>query len=142
MEFWYAEALEEEFRIVAICNHEAFESGSAEYRRFFNVCTAYIEKDIPPGQGYMSGPVMSSGHSMIVSVFAEACVRKMHETDPQLDDPDFIDKLYNGQEILRAGQTVPKPAKPTLEWHFRDPVLGILDRKFKFLFQVLPYFSR
>jgi hypothetical protein len=138
----FAEVLEDEFRIVAISNHEAFEPGSDEYRRFFSVCAAYIEKDVPPGQGYMSEPVMSSGHSMIVTMFAEACVRKMHATDPQLDDPDFVDKLYDGQEIVRAGQTVPKPAKPSLEWHFQDLVLGILDRKSKVFFQALPFFSR
>jgi hypothetical protein len=43
----FAEVLDKEFRIVAISDHRAFESGSAEQLRFFGICRSYMAKDIP-----------------------------------------------------------------------------------------------
>jgi hypothetical protein len=64
-----ADVLDKEFRIIAISDHGAFEQGSAEQLRFFGICSAYVAKDVPPGQAFMANPVMSSGHLMLVTNF-------------------------------------------------------------------------
>jgi hypothetical protein len=138
----FAEVLEAEFRIVAISGHGAFAHGSSEQLRFFGICRAYIARDVPPGQSFMANPVMSSGHSMIVTMFAYECADQMETLDPQLDDRAFIDRLYGDQPILRDGQPVARPPNPSLTWHFEDLKFGILDRRTKVFFCIYPFFDR
>ena len=78
----FAEVLDKEFRIVAISDHRAFARGSPEQLRFFNICSAYVAKDVPPGQAFMANPVISSGHSMIVTLFADHCEAQIERLDP------------------------------------------------------------
>jgi len=138
----FAEVLEKEFRIVAIADHSAFEPGSTRQLDFFRICLSYMAKDVPPGQGFMSNPVMTSGHSMLVTIFADKCEDEMLRLDPLLDDPAFIDKLYNGQPILRDGKPVARPANSSIAWYFEDLRFGILDRKTKVFFCIFPFFAR
>ena len=121
----FAEVLEEEFRIVAISNHEAFKPGK-EQQRFFQICWSYMAKDVPPGQAFTPNPVVASGHSMLVTLFAVKCEHKMARLDPLLDDPEFINK---GQTILRDRQPIARPENPSMAWHFDDLRFGILDRR-------------
>jgi hypothetical protein len=90
----------------------------------------------------MLNPVMSSGHSMTMTMFSDRCEDQMAHVDPKLDDPDFVDKLYNDQPIERDGQTVQRPAKPSFKWHFEDMRFGILDKKTHVFFCIFPFFSR
>jgi hypothetical protein len=53
-----------------------------------------------------------------------------------------VDQLYSQRPILRDGQTVGRPAKPSLGWHFNDLAFGILDRKTMVFFNLFPYFAR
>ena len=138
----FAEVLGKEFRIVAMSDHGAFEQGSPEQLRFFGICYAYVAKDVPPGQAFMANPVMSSGHSMITTVFADRCEDQIETLDPQLDDPAFIDKLYNEQPIVRDGKPIRRPSKPALGWYFDDLKFGILDRSTKVFFCIYPFFDR
>jgi hypothetical protein len=138
----FAEVLEKEFRVVALSDHRAFEQGSPEQLRFFNVCHAYMAKDIPAGQGFMMNPVMTSGHSLVVTMFSNQCEAEMDRTDLLLDDPEFIDKLYNDQPIIRAGKPVHKPGKPQFAWHFNDLEFGILDKTSMVFFCKFPFFAR
>lgn len=138
----FAEVLDKEFKIVAISDHRAFERGSSEQLRFFDVCSTYVAKDVPSGQAFMANPVMSSGHSMVVTLFADHCEAQIEQLDPQLDDPAFIDKLYNDQPILRDGKPVTRPSNPSLAWHFDDLKFGILDRRTRVFFCIYPFFDR
>jgi hypothetical protein len=131
----FAEVLDKEFRIVAISDHQAFQRGSPEQLRFFHICHAYMAKDVPPGQGFMPNPVMSSGHSMLVTMFGVKCDDEMKRLDPLLEDPEFIDKLYQGQSVVR-------PAKPALAWHFEDLMFGVLERQTTVFFCIFPFFAR
>ena len=99
----FAEVLEKEFRIVAISDHRAFDHGSPEQLRFFRICTAYVAKDIPPGQAFMANPVLTSGHSLIVTLYGNHCEDQIERLDPKLDNSTFIDRLYDDQPILRDG---------------------------------------
>jgi len=138
----FAEVLDKEFRIVAISDHRAFDQGSPEQLRFFRICTAYVAKDIPPGQAFMANPVLSSGHSLIVTMFADHCEDKIETLDPQLDYPAFIDRLYGDQPILRDGKLIARPSKPSLVWYFNDLQFGILDRRTNVFFCIFPFFAR
>jgi hypothetical protein len=138
----FAEVLETEFRVVAISDHRAFVLGSPEQQRFFRICTAYMAKDVPPGQGFMANPVMASGHSMLVTLFADKCDDEMRRLDPLLDDPAFIDKLYQDQPIMRDGQPVTRPEQPLMSWYFDDLKFGILDKGTMVFFCIFPFFSR
>jgi hypothetical protein len=138
----FAEVLEKEFRIVAIADHRAFGRGSAQQLEFFRICMSYMAKDVPPGQGFMPNPVMTSGHSMVVVVFAAKCQDEVQRLDPLLDDPAFIDKLYNDQPILRDGKPVARPANPSMAWYFEDLRFGILDTRTMVFFCIFPFFAR
>jgi hypothetical protein len=138
----FAEVLDKEFRIIAIADHHVFTLGSAEQFRFSGICHAYIAKAFSPGTAFMLNPVTSSGHSVIVSMFAVKCEDEINRLDPLLDDPAFIDSLYNGQPILRDGLIVARPANPSLAWHFDDLEFGILDKQTMVFFSIFPFFAR
>lgn len=59
----------------------------------------------------MANPVMSSGHSMSVTRFADRCEGQIERLDPLLDDPDFIGELFQEARILTDGKHLTKPAK-------------------------------
>jgi hypothetical protein len=138
----FAEVLEKEFRIVALSDHDVFDHGSAQQLHFFRICHSYMAKDVPPAQAFMANPVMASGHSMLVTLFADKCEDKMLRLDSLLDEPAFIDKLYHDQPILRDGQPVARPAKPSMAWHFADLRFGILDCQTMVFFCIFPFFAR
>jgi hypothetical protein len=138
----FTEVLEREFRVVALSDHRAFVPGSPEQLRFFGICNAYMAKDIPPGQGFMMNPVMGSGHSMLATLFSDRCEDEMRRLDLLLDDPEFINKLYNDQPIVRGEEPVLKPAEPALAWHFEDLQFGILDKRSMVFFCRFPFFAR
>lgn len=138
----FAEVLDKEFRIIAIADHQAFKLGSPEQLRFSEICHSYIAKDFSPGTAFMSNPVMSSGHSMLISIFARKCEDEINRLDPLLDDPEFIGRLYGGQPILRDGLTVAKPTNTSLAWYFDDLEFGILDKQTRVFFSIFPFFAR
>jgi hypothetical protein len=138
----FAEVLDKEFRIIAIADHRVFTLGSTEQLRFSGICHSYIAKDFSPGTAFMLNPVMLSGHSLLVSMFARKCEDEINRLDPLLDDPAFIDRLYNGQPILRDGLIVARPTNPSLAWHFDDLEFGILDKQTMVFFRILPFFAR
>ncbi|WFU04498.1 hypothetical protein QA648_27335 (plasmid) [Rhizobium sp. CB3171] len=138
----FAEVLEAEFRIVAISDHGAFVQGSPEQQRFFSISRSYVEKDMAPDSFYMMNPVMSSGHSMVVTMFGLQCEKEIERLDPLLDDAEFVDSLYNGQPIFRGDTQIFRPRNPKFSWHFDNLKLGILDRKTKVFFCIFPFFDR
>jgi len=58
-------------------------------------------------------------------MFAAKCEDQIARLDPLLDDPAFVDRLYNDQPILRDGQPVRRPLKPFLAWYFDDLKFGV-----------------
>jgi hypothetical protein len=125
----FANVSDSEFNIFAVSDHDAFSTGSSEWRRLFRVSNLYIQSQIPQGAFYMQNPVMSSGHRLVMVLFSNACEARMLQLDPKLDDPTFVDQLYNGQPIERDGKPVQRPKKPHFRWSFNDMDFGILDSK-------------
>jgi hypothetical protein len=138
----FAEVLDREFRIVAISDHRVFKPGSPEQRRFFRLCGLYTAKAVPAGQAFMANPVMASGHSLLVTQFANNCEAEIGRLDPLLDDPAFVDRLYHGQPILRDGPPVARPMNPSPIWYFDDLRFGILDKRTMVFFCIFPFFAR
>lgn len=138
----FAEVLDREFRIVAISDHQVFQPGSTERLQFFEICRSYMAKDIRPGQAFMANPVMSSGHSLAVTLFGDRCEDEIDRIDPLLEDAEFIDNLYKDHTILRNAELITRPTKPSLKWHFEDLQFGILDSSTKVFFCLFPFFAR
>ena len=138
----FAEVLPDEFRVVAISDHRAFEHESEERKRFFRICMAYMAKDIPPGEGFMPNPVMSSGHSVLVWAFARKCCDEIKRLDPSLDDPPFIDGLYSQLKPANGVPSIARPASPDMAWYFNDLTFGMLDKATMAFFCLFPYFQR
>jgi hypothetical protein len=138
----FAEVLPDEFRVVAISDHRAFEHESEERKRFFCICMAYMAKDILPGEGFMPNPVMSSGHSVLVWAFARKCCDEIQRLDPSLDDPAFIDGLYGQLKLVNGVPPIARPASPNMAWYFNDLTFGILDKATMAFFCLFPYFQK
>ncbi len=134
----FAEVLENEFRVVAISNHGAFKSGTEEQIRFLEICNSYIAKDIPAGQGFLANPVMSSGHSLTATRFSDACTNAMEQLDPMLDDPIYVEKLYNDNHVHRNSAII---KKPSLAWSFQDLRFGIFDKSTQVFFCIYQHFG-
>ena len=130
----FAEVTETTFTVIALTDHDAFNPMSPEGRRFHDICHSYIQKDMAPGTGYMMNPVMSSGHSLLLTIFSNECDAKMKQFDPLLDDPDFIEKIY-------ADLLVERPKKPKFSWYFDDLKFGLLETKARVFFSIYPFFS-
>jgi hypothetical protein len=138
----FAEVLEKEFRIVALSNHQAFERGSTEQQRFFQISRRYMARDIPPGQAFMANPVMASGHRLDVMLFGRACEDQIERTDPLLDDAPYIDQLYACQEPMSGRQLHARPPTPLLAWHFEDLMFGVIEKHTRLFFSFFPFFAR
>lgn len=131
----FADVSDTEFRIIAISDHDAFDIGSKEWKRLFGISNRYIQSQLPVETvGFMAYPTMSSGHSMHLFLFARHCDDLMTQIDACLDDPDYINDLYNNIEP-REGQVIAIPKKPKFKWHFNDNNFGIYETKNGVFFQ-------
>jgi hypothetical protein len=138
----FAEVTEAEFTVIAIGDHHVFTAGSPERIRFFETSLAYITRNVPPGQAGMLTPVTASGDSMELMLFARACESQIECLDEKLDDPQFIDRLWNDQPIARERQEISKPARLSFKWHFEDLRFGFLERRTLVFFCIYPFYAR
>ena len=116
----FAEVSREKFKVIAIFNHEVFALGSAERARLIALHDWIVSRWLPPGTAVMSGPIMTSGHSMHVVAYADRCTRLIREVDSQLDDPASIEKLYENAKFEL-------PQKPKFKWIFLHLDLAIYE---------------
>jgi hypothetical protein len=136
----FADVSDTEFNIFAVSDHDAFKSGSPEWIRLFKASNRYIQSRIPAGAVYIQNAVMASGHRASIVLFSDACDLRMLQLDPMLDDPTFVNQLYNAQLIERDGKPVQRPKRPNLKWAFNDDLnFGILDSKAGIFFTVYHY---
>jgi hypothetical protein len=69
----FPEVQEKEFRIVAISDHDVFDARIDAATPLLANLSLYMANDVPPSQAFMANPVMASGHSMLVTLFAGKC---------------------------------------------------------------------
>ena len=124
-----AEVTRDRFVAVSLTTHGVFDMGSDERRRINRICEAHSASMIEPGTAYMRPPIMSSGHTMQVVFYADACLRQMTALDVQLDDRDFQRRLY-------ADADMNPPAKPKLRWHFLGLDFGLMDAASNVFFSI------
>lgn len=77
----FAEVTSDDFIVVALSDHRAFRTGSPENLHFHQICQSYIGRNVQPGHGYMVNPVLSSGHSLTVSLFSLKCEDEMERLE-------------------------------------------------------------
>jgi hypothetical protein len=128
----FAEVLEKEVRIAALPDHRAFETGTPEHMRFFEICRAYIAKDIHAGQALMARPVMASGHAADVVLFSDRCEMEIDWLDPSLDAHKLVASLYDKHPVDNDGTRSPgriTPCSPGISMTCSSGYWGI-TRKF------------
>jgi len=138
----FADVLENEFRVIALSSHKAFDRGDPEHMRLFRIAHGYVGRDVLPGQGFMTNPVMASGHALNVVGFSDHCDDRMRAIDPLLDDLGYVATLYADGKPALNGEPIPMPKRPKLKWCFHDLEFGILDETTGVFFCVSPYFKR
>ncbi|MCP1239219.1 MULTISPECIES: hypothetical protein [Acetobacter] len=129
----FAEVFEKEFRIIAIADHKAFMIDTKEHKKFSSICYSYLSSQ--SSQGFLTNPIMSSGHSYMISMYAKQCQKYIENKDAHLDENGFIDRLFKGHPVQ-------KPSKPDLRWYFNDLNLGILEYRSRSFFCAHSYFNR
>ena len=118
----FAEVSRENFKVVAVFNHDVFLEGSAERRRLYLVHNEIVFRGLPPGAGVMATAVASSGHALQIVIYAMACERWIRFVDPQLDDRAYVENLY------ALSNLAPAPKTPKFEWTFLHLDLALYDR--------------
>ena len=138
----FADVTPDEFRVVALSSHKAFDRADPEHMRLFSIAHGYVGREVPPGQGFMTNPVMMSGHALNVVGFADFCDDRVNAIDALLDDMDYIAKLYADPVPERDGAPIAMPRAPRLKWQFHDLQFGILDETTGVFFCISPFFMR
>lgn len=138
----FAEVLEKEFRIAALPDYGAFEIETTEHMRFFEICRAYIAKDMPAGQALRARPVMASGHAADVVVFSDRCEMEIDRLDPSFDEYEFVASLYDKHPVDNDGNAFSWPDNPVLSWHFDDMQFRLLGNNTRVVFCIFPYYAR
>ena len=127
-----ADITDTDFTVIAITNHDVFLNSSVEREKFYELSTAYIQRDMVPGAVYMRSPIMSSGHSASISFYAMYCTRIINEVDPKLDDKEYIRSFYKNTDRQM-------PTKPSFMWGFIEMNLGVFETKSNMFFRITTY---
>jgi hypothetical protein len=119
-ELIFAQVGRDEFKVIAIFDHDVFNDDSHERRRLKALHDSIVFRELPPGAWVMSAPVMSSGHAMHVVMYAQSCARIIDFVDPQLDHRAYVENMYVTSKVAR-------PAKSKFKWIFLHLDLAVYD---------------
>jgi hypothetical protein len=125
-EVLFAYVTRDTFTVIGIFDHSVFVPTQAgakmtdERARLWAAFDQHRMRDMPPGSVVMNPPISTSGHSVFLTFRAMKYARLICDTDPQLNDPTFVQDLY--QKIY-----LPVPKKLKLGWHLQYLDLGLLD---------------
>jgi hypothetical protein len=133
----FAHVTRDTFTVVGIFDHRVFEPTDParpmtdERDRLWQVFHERTMRGAPPGAVIVQSAITTSGHPSQLVHAASMYARKVAGTDPQLDDPNYVQSLYQA-----AG--IPAPANPKLRWQMYFLDLGIMDEKTKAFFCLQP----
>ncbi len=116
----FAQVCRDEFLLVGLFDHSVFERESRERTRLYDIDQYWSMKGVEPGSVVINNPIMTSAHSMHHVNYAMHCGRILREIDPQLDDPAFVQSIFD-----EAG--VAEPEHPKFEWCFHHLDLGVQE---------------
>lgn len=117
----FAQVTRDEFKVIAIFDHEVFNHDSAERMQLSQLHDRVALRGVAPGQVVVGAPITTSGHALHVVHYADRCVQLMQAIEPQLDDRAYVEKLF-------ADGKIEMPSKPKLKWTFFHLDLAIYDR--------------
>jgi hypothetical protein len=125
----FAAVSRSDFSVVGIYDHQVFEDPSptmtAERARLWQTYEDLQTAGQVPGQASMGGlggiGTSMSGHPTIIVRVAQEYCRVIRQVDAQLEDVQFLAKLY-------AGAGLSTPSKPKLTWTLNYLDLGLLDK--------------
>ena len=107
----FAKVTDDDFTIVSLCDHEAFDRKTPEFEKFYAVCKTYTERNMSSSTLYMTNPVTVSGHSSDLTDHALYCLKKIRQIGDKIDDEAFVRDLFESHELR-------PPKKLKLKWHF------------------------
>jgi hypothetical protein len=123
----FAHVTRDTFTVIGIFDHTVFKVSdpakpmTAERSRLWELFEERATRGAP-GEIVVLSMNPQSGHRIDCVNFAKKYARAIRETDPKLNDPVFVRRLYQ-----QAGLSV--PAKPKLRWHLQYLDLGVLDKE-------------
>ena len=132
----FARVTRDNFTVKGIFDHEVFDDPSAgaamtaERERLWNGFLERATRNAPPGTTVVPAVISLAGHPFSFFAYARRCAKRISETDPKLDDPNFVQGLYE-----QAGIDMPK--KPKLIWHMKGLDLVLFDEKSPAFFGLL-----
>ncbi|MGD0024831.1 MAG: hypothetical protein ABSC37_09430 [Xanthobacteraceae bacterium] len=129
----FAHVTRDTFTVVGIFDHTVFESAktrlsrsnaglTAERNRLWKIFEKRATRGAIPGSVVVSSMIALSGHSMHFGNLSMNYARAIADTDPKLDDPKYVQGLYQ-----QTG--VPIPSKSKIRWHLNVLDLGLLDKE-------------
>lgn len=122
----FARVSREDFTAIGIFNHSVFEPTgeemSAERKRLWEIFDEHTIRGIPTGSVVIPSLIATSGHPIYVVRTAQEYSRIIHELDPKLDDPIFVNELF-------IGTNANVPNKVKLEWVLNFSDLGIHEKE-------------
>lgn len=125
----FAKVGRDTFKVIAIFDHDVFESESTERSRLRTVHSDIISRTLPPGSVFLASDITTSGHNGRVVRYALQCVRYIQTVDPQIDDSEHVKDWFS-----RVGLT--PPMRPNFEWMFHHLDLGFFEKITKTVFWV------
>jgi hypothetical protein len=126
-ELVFAKVTRDKFIVVSIFDHSVFDmaqtaSGNMtpERERLWCVFQEHSSRGLAPGAVYIPYMITTSGHALQLVHAAGDYARIVKAIDPQLDDDEFVRKMYE-----QAGISPPK--KLRLKWLMNHLDLGLHD---------------
>lgn len=123
----FADVSRDTFTVLAILDHSVFEqpkepleSMAKDREVLWSIFNEHATKEAMPGSLIVPSIIATSGHSFNTVMSAQEYVRVIRTIDPKLDDPEFVQSLYEGSGL--DAKDIKK-----LNWHFRHLDLGVLD---------------
>lgn len=132
-EVLFAAVTRDEFEIICLTDYTAFKQGAddtltPERQRLWAVHEERRAYGLLPGQMSLSGygglGITTSGHPTAVSLRAQRHARIIREIDPKLNDPAFVQTLYQAAPVPLTSTLMPK-----LRWMYQHLDFGLLDEK-------------
>ena len=118
----FAKVDRKNFVAIGIFDHSVFDftetDMSTERTRLWKIFECHMSRGFSSGAVLALPPITTSGHPVHVVKTAQQYARIVRELDPKLDDPNFVNELYESVQFN-------PPTRPKFQWNlnFSDLVL-------------------
>jgi hypothetical protein len=121
----FAAVSREHFYVIGIFDHKVFDEATTNAMPTERAALWQASQDFLARSGSSIGGVgglgvSASGHPTVVVLTAQKYFRLISKMDTQLDDPQFVEKLYKTAKLAQ-------PKKPNFTWALNHLDLGVQD---------------